>query len=458
MNYLALLLLAVACTTVMGQVVPVPTVTDGTTSDYTILDLINGFPDSPGPVSTGAYLNGFQAEINGFTQPIGCAPFPATPVCVAATSAVYYGSNVSPDYIIWTSNNYATVDPSLSTTSPTSQDPSTPIVPTSWWTSVSSTAVYLGTTSISNGVNIFSPNIYLAQSATPITTWTVDNWGFPALPATTTNPITRFNYLIAVTPFGTSISTLTAISTQTSVGGDPQFVGLQGQSFQFHGLADEVFSLVSSPELQVNSLFKFIASGACNYNNTVCWTHPGTYLSQIGFQFGEKQITLQSGSHSAGLTLLIDNKAISVSSHLHVIHSSGNQTMTMIFKENDQVSISTNAFHFKIVNSDFFFNMDFGIKDTSLLQQGAPFLEIDGEVCEKESHSTKRTSAIKSKLSAVYPNIPLHGLIGQTWRNAEYCGRYFEGSVDDYVTGGLFSNDHTFNYFEPLVGSQSVIV
>jgi len=217
-------------------------------------------------------------------------------------------------------------------------------------------------------------------------------------------------------------------------------------------MADEVFSLVSTPELQMSSLFKFISSGKCDYNNTACWSHPGTYLGQIGVQFGTQQITFQSGAHSTGLIVLVNGKPIVASDHVHNYQSVNNQTMNMVFKQNDEVVISTNGLYFKIVNSDYFFNMDFGVRDASIIQKGAPHLVIRGEVCETESRSVQktRTGTIQAKIKATYPDVPLHGLLGQTWRNAVFCGRYFEGNVDDYVTGSLFSNEHTFNYFKLL--------
>ena len=43
--------------------------------------------------------------------------------------------------------------------------------------------------------------------------------------------------------------------------GDPQFSGFQGQSFQFHGLADEHFNLISTPSLQLNAHFVYLSSG-----------------------------------------------------------------------------------------------------------------------------------------------------------------------------------------------------
>jgi hypothetical protein len=235
--------------------------------------------------------------------------------------------------------------------------------------------------------------------------------------------------------------------------GDPQFNGLQGQSYQFHGMADEVFSLVSSPELQMNSLFKFISSGSCTYNNTVCWSHPGTYLGQIGIQFGNEKILLQSGSHSDGMQVFLNDKPMTPSKHVHRIRSANNSTGIAQFEETGIFELYTDLMYIRIVNSDYFFNLDFGLKDRQVLTAGAKVLAINGEVCEREatmpkSQLTTSKALITKKLKETYPSFPLHGLVGQTWRNAVYCGRYYEGTVDDYVTGGLFANEHTFNFFK----------
>jgi hypothetical protein len=232
--------------------------------------------------------------------------------------------------------------------------------------------------------------------------------------------------------------------------GDPQFGGLQGQYFQFHGMADEVFSLVSSPALQMNSLFKYLASGTCDYNNTVCWTHPGTYLGQMGIQFGSNKILLQPSSHSAGMKVFLNDHELHTS--LNTRRLSGSNTSALLqFENKDTFGLYTDLFVIRIVNSDYFFNLDFALKDQTILNAGSKPLQITGEICELESNmnklATDHKSVIAKKLKDQYPAYPLHGLIGQTWRNAIYCGRYYEGSVDDYVVDSLFGNEHTFNYY-----------
>ena len=43
--------------------------------------------------------------------------------------------------------------------------------------------------------------------------------------------------------------------------GDPQFVGLRGQNYQIHGVAGEIYSIVSDADLQYNSRFVFLSEG-----------------------------------------------------------------------------------------------------------------------------------------------------------------------------------------------------
>jgi len=49
---------------------------------------------------------------------------------------------------------------------------------------------------------------------------------------------------------------------------------------------------------------------------------------------------------------------------------------------------------------------------------------------------------------AAYPSVPVHGVIGQTWKNALYCGgRMYEGEWDDYEVNDLYSTDFRYNQF-----------
>ena len=67
--------------------------------------------------------------------------------------------------------------------------------------------------------------------------------------------------------------------------GDPQFVGLSGQSYQVHGVSGEIYNIVSDVDLQYNSKFVFLNQGACpvvdGKKQKGCWSHPGSYLGEL---------------------------------------------------------------------------------------------------------------------------------------------------------------------------------
>ena len=65
----------------------------------------------------------------------------------------------------------------------------------------------------------------------------------------------------------------------SSVRGDPQLVGLLGQSYQVHGMDGAVYNLISDASVQLNSRFSFLTGGECLRDEAgrplfTCWTHP----------------------------------------------------------------------------------------------------------------------------------------------------------------------------------------
>ena len=82
-------------------------------------------------------------------------------------------------------------------------------------------------------------------------------------------------------------SELSPLAAPSSVLGDPQFIGLRGQSFQVHGVDGAVYALLSSTWTQVNAGFVFFSTGQCPSPaviQTQCWSHPGAYLGAISVQ------------------------------------------------------------------------------------------------------------------------------------------------------------------------------
>jgi len=61
--------------------------------------------------------------------------------------------------------------------------------------------------------------------------------------------------------------------------------------------------------------------------------------------------------------------------------------------------------------------------------------------------SSERLAIVEDEMSKHYPRVPIHGLIGQTWRNAVICNHDWVGDASDYVTTSLFAHDSAFNYY-----------
>jgi len=85
-----------------------------------------------------------------------------------------------------------------------------------------------------------------------------------------------------------------------------------------------------------------------------------------------------------------------------------------------------------VSNSDKFMNQELELSDDKLVALGS------SRVTLKDNER-------------FHPEVPLHGLQGQTWRNVEYAsGLEYEGSIMDYhvVDGNIFGTDFVFNQFQ----------
>jgi hypothetical protein len=247
-----------------------------------------------------------------------------------------------------------------------------------------------------------------------------------------------------------------------SVSGDPQFIGFQGQRFQFHGFPDEYFNLISSPQWQLNSHFIYLANGKSDYNETTHWSHPGTYIDELGFQIGKDRIAITAGTRQHGLHLTINGQSISYvagqpttynfpsNSNLnthdptlvnnnHTQHS--DIDTTLFYFHSNRLIVESGMFLIVCVNADGFFNLEVQLRDATLLSAGQRFVQV----------TNPETASVM--LSTAYPQVPIHGLIGQTWRNVKYkygdSEQLWEGRTDDYLieSHNLFGTGYRFNYF-----------
>jgi len=199
--------------------------------------------------------------------------------------------------------------------------------------------------------------------------------------------------------------------------GDPQFVGLRGQSFQVHGIDGAVYNIISDAHTQVNSRFVFLSEGECPMVNgrldTNCWSHPGSYMGEISFQQVVNgklhQVLLVAGPAKTGFDqVTLDGKQLKVGDEFEF------GTFSIKFRSSHVVNVATDSFSFELSNSDKFINQ--------ALTNLKPL----------------------SKLTS-------HGLLGQTHAAKVYptATRYIEGEIDDYVIADndIFGKDFAFNKF-----------
>ena len=203
----------------------------------------------------------------------------------------------------------------------------------------------------------------------------------------------------------------------SSVKGDPQFVGLRGQSFQVHGLDGAVYALVSSPSTQVNARFAFLSSGRCPppiIIATQCWSHPGSYLGAVSVQErmdGEaelQRLTVEAGAHDVGFASAeLNGRLLAVGDSASIGHFSVQRPSS------HRLEVRTRELHLVLENSDGFIN-----------QQAAALVPLQ---C-----------------------MTAHGLLGQTHSaqpRQPGALRHIDGDVDDYVVSDLFAHDFAYDQF-----------
>jgi len=206
--------------------------------------------------------------------------------------------------------------------------------------------------------------------------------------------------------------------------GDPQIIGMQGQDFQVHGVPDEVFNMISYPNLQVNARFVYLSSGECIDNYTACFAHPGTYISEEGIRLGADKIHVRAGAARKGLTVSLNGQKL-------ISQKTSVKLGSIELVNHRRLVVKTPIMAISITNSDKFLNQETDLFDRKLLAIGSERRVLtDGE--------------------KFHPEVPLHGLQGQTWRNVEYpSGLDYEGSITDYqvTDGNLFGTHFVFNQF-----------
>jgi hypothetical protein len=148
-----------------------------------------------------------------------------------------------------------------------------------------------------------------------------------------------------------------------------------------------------------------------------CWSHPGSYLQDVGIQILTasgtfQRLYLQSGEASKGFTSIRYNDQ-----DLEFLKNPLIKTDSLGLRliSTHEVEVTVEDFILEIENIDYFVNL--------------------------------RLIKLRKPLS----QLRSHGLIGQTWRTTTYKGRhkYTEGVIDDYIIAenDVFGSDFPYNQF-----------
>ena len=209
------------------------------------------------------------------------------------------------------------------------------------------------------------------------------------------------------------------------VTGDPQFVGLRGQSFQVHGVDGAVYNLISDRSMQLNSRFTFLEGPrpcpvmpSTGKLSAACWSHPGSYLSELALKsIGGSQLHIVSGDAATGFaSITLNGRTLAVGEKATLDFGASGLTGSVTLDNAFELSIHAGHFDLVIENNDGFVNL----------------------------RHVSVPAASWSKLAS-------HGLLGQTWQNKRYSGKikYIEGDVDDYLIedDNLFGDAFLYNRF-----------
>jgi len=201
----------------------------------------------------------------------------------------------------------------------------------------------------------------------------------------------------------------------STIKGDPQFMGLRGQSYQVHGIDGAVYNLISDKKFQLNSRFVFLTGPrpcpvmpSTGRKSSACWAHAGSYLNELGLVVANTQVFIGAGSSANGFsTITVNDKPMRI----------GEVSQYVSYNSTHEATIFVNGWTIEIENSDMFVNL----RSVRLDQ-------------------------------ASWSSIASHGLLGQTWSNKRYSGKVaaIEGEIDDYVIeeNSVFGSLFVFNQYE----------
>ena len=229
-------------------------------------------------------------------------------------------------------------------------------------------------------------------------------------------------------PLGIGGSDGVIVTSSGAVLGDPQFVGLLGQSYQVHGIDGAVYNLISDKQVQVNARFTFLDHGECLRGTDgsplfTCWSHPGSYLSELAVRTaaGDSVVVVAGAAEHGFVSVTVNGVTMSV----------GEMT----------------SLHRAVPNLDALSISYSGVRSVTIANAGLYTLVVE--------NSDGFVNLLRLEVTSVRElreTVQSHGLLGQTWRSDQKGEdvRAVDGAVDDYAeeTGNLLGCGFVYNQFE----------
>ena len=252
------------------------------------------------------------------------------------------------------------------------------------------------------------------QAGYPVYRLNYNAWKCPATTEKVTNTVAFTTFLPGVC----AETEVFEVPRQCAgIKGDPVFQGFHGQQYEVHGLPGKVFNLISARSVQLNSRFIFLDEGdALNAGQqlqlqyasaiaaeqaqvqgysralqaikaastpielpyTTAWSHPGTYLGEVGvlLRTGDSSVhnlQVTAGRYQAGFDAIqLDSKPVTPTLTSRRLLDVGNVSITLLSPST--LRVVTSEVSFLLVNSDGFLNVDearltpLTIADPSLLE------------------------------------------------------------------------------------------
>ena len=209
-------------------------------------------------------------------------------------------------------------------------------------------------------------------------------------------------------------------------GGDPHFIGLDGSTYDFHGVSGLHFMLVTEPESQLNAQFHNLGMHS-----------DSTYIKALGFVHAPSghQVTVDTKLEdcSAGvptghaLAIDIDGKQVETTTE----YSTLNNTALQLLKEPELV-------------------LDYHVKREATGQL-AEHLFIHSDRIKYNIHRNAGACHLDVDLTVLDPQLlgssNMHGVLGQTarWVSKPQASHVVQGDEADYIESTLTSRDSKYS-------------